>query len=196
MVKVGGSLWLYTYEASRPDASSSGAGINGDRACSNAAVVPWTTVTYAEADAACKAAKDSTGASMRLCTQAEWDLACFAGNAPTTPTWSYGSTPTVYSAGRCNDVDGATPSGAWTTGSASQCFANWGAAGSIFDLSGNVGEWTSSCVSLNGKTYCNVQGGNSQSLPGGTLCGFDFTLAQQTFENFDLGFRCCSDHAP
>jgi formylglycine-generating enzyme required for sulfatase activity len=63
-------------------------------------------------------------------------------------------------------------------------------------MSGNVSEWTNSCIVQSGKTYCSVQGGNSQTLANGTVCGFDFVLQQQTFANFDLGFRCCSDHAP
>ena len=193
MVKVGGSVWMYSYEASRPDAATTN--ISGARACSNPAVLPWTSLAWIDADAACKAVKDSTGAPLRLCSQAEWDTGCFSTNSGF-PIWSYGTTPSTYTAGRCNDVDPATPVGTWVTAFSPQCFSDWGAAGKLWDMSGNVSEWTNTCVALNGKTYCNVQGGNSQTLANGTVCGFDFVLQQQTFANFDLGFRCCSDHAP
>jgi hypothetical protein len=41
-----------------------------------------------------------------------------------------------------------------------------------------------------------VRGGNYQTFPNGTRCDFSFVLQQPTFQNFDLGFRCCSNNAP
>jgi len=64
-------------------------------------------------------------------------------------------------------------------------------------MSGNVAEWTSSCItSALGKPYCRVRGGSYLTQGPATACNFSFVLDVPTFLNTDLGFRCCSSVAP
>jgi hypothetical protein len=179
MIKVG-QTWIYQYEASRPDGTLLDAGSGSSRACSVASRLPWTNVTQTQAAAACAAIKDSLGKSMRLCTKAEWQAACTVGST-SNPLWAYASNPTTYAP--------------WATGAGPLCRAVH-TAGSIFDLSGNVAEWTSSVVNVQGQPYYSVLGGGYATLALGTQCYFDFVIQQPTFAYYDLGFRCCADSAP
>jgi formylglycine-generating enzyme required for sulfatase activity len=178
-------FYIYQYEASRPDAADDEAGVSDSRSCSKQGVPPWTSVNQAEAAAACSAA------GMQLCTQTQWELACRAGN--TGNVWSYASGATSYSAGVCNDVEHPDNTGAaWATGSSAQCAAD----GEIYDMSGNVSEWTRTQVVSGGDTYYRVRGGNYTSYGPATACGFSFVLDVPTFANADLGFRCCGANPP
>jgi hypothetical protein len=201
------TFWIYAYEASRPDASSTAAGLKTDRACAKEGVLPWTTVSYAAAAAACAAIKDSQGQPLRLCTQDEWRLACRAGQPEPgvgTDYWSYATAPTVYVAGACNDETYQSTPAVWVTGfdsdgsahgATSRCRSPFG-TDSVFDLSGNVAEWTSTFFQSGGKTYSYVMGGSYQSQGNGTACDMIFSAQRSTLMTFDIGFRCCADHAP
>ncbi len=63
-------------------------------------------------------------------------------------------------------------------------------------MSGNVAEWTSSCITVLNKNYCRVRGGSFLTTGAATACNFSFVLNVPDFANFDLGFRCCADVAP
>ncbi len=54
MVKVG-AFWVYTYEASRPDATDTNAGIDDVRSCSKPGVLPWTSISQVDAAKTCAA---------------------------------------------------------------------------------------------------------------------------------------------
>src|SRR5207253_540042 len=75
------------------------------------------------------------------------------------------------------------------------CYANQ-AGGRLYDMSGNVAEWTSTQVVASGATYYKVRGGAYNNFSLGTNCNFDFTIEQPGYQFIDLGFRCCADHAP
>ena len=190
-----GNVWVYAYEASRPGAGATDAGADASRACSVPGVQPWATVNYADAAAACAKVKDSTGASLRLCSRTEWATACKAGSTAD-PVWAYGGgvVRTQYSASTCNAYDNALGK-AWATGSGAKCYAPM-ATGSIFDLSGNLAEWTSTPVSSMGQTYYGVMGGAYDSLALASGCTFEFVIQSPQYAFYDLGFRCCADHAP
>jgi hypothetical protein len=185
-------FYIYQYEASRPDSISSDAGVSDARSCSKAGVIPWTSVTQSEAATAC------ASAGMQLCTQSQWEMACRAG-VNGAKVWSYASNRTTYTADVCNDVehtDNATTPEVWATGSGANCYTP-SAQGNIFDLSGNVSEWTSTqFVSAGGDDYYRVRGGNYTSYGPATTCGFSFVLDVPTFANADLGFRCCGPNPP
>ncbi len=66
----GGGVEIMKYEASQPDATGTSTGTDTNFACSKPNVLPWSNVTYPQADAACA----SIGA--RLCTEAEWQSMC------------------------------------------------------------------------------------------------------------------------
>jgi formylglycine-generating enzyme required for sulfatase activity len=197
MVKIANqNLWVYTYEASRPDATSLDQGFDTTRSCSKANVLPWTSVSQLEAKAVCESLPTSVAnTKMRLCSEAEWQTACLAGQSGNTPTWSFSTTPTVYDDQVCNDA-AAAKNAPWATafnnGQSQRCRTST----QIWDMSGNVAEWTGTCLTVLGKQYCRVRGGSFLSQGPAAACGFSFVLNVPSFANFDLGFRCCSSAAP
>jgi hypothetical protein len=209
MVKVTSvtpNVYVYEFEAARPDATAVSQGGITSRACSNAGVLPWSNVTETQAAAACAAAKDSTGAAMRLCSAAEWQAACEGPTPlPTPPLWSLSQARQTYFANICNDSN--HPGGAaWATGTSSGasatnfCYTDWQSVDSgvnrLYDMSGNLNEWTSTTVSSGGNTYFEVRGGNFLSSQGGSTCEFNLDIFPASFANNDVGFRCCSSNAP
>ena len=199
----GGTVYVYQFEAARPDATATSPGGTSSRACSNASVLPWNNVSRAQAAAACAAVKDSTGASMRLCTAAEWQTACEGPGSPASSPdrFSKSLNPTTYQAGVCNDFNFSPNPAVWKTGTTGTvagvaCYTDWAALGKLNDMSGNLSEWTSTTVTSSGTTYYKIRGGNYGNLSAGTSCEFDFNIGRDGFVNSDIGFRCCADNAP
>jgi hypothetical protein len=232
VVNNGTSFYIYRYEASRVDATATAAGASSARACSNANVLPWASVSNTSAAAACAAVRDSSGAPMRLCTQAEWEAACAVGigmsaagaacgpgqppcvagsvclaghcsPSPAPNVWSFSANPTIYVGTTCNTFD-LNVGKATATGSLAACLANPAnqsngvtLTSSVFDLTGNVGEWTSTSGAADGgSSYFKVRGGTFHTFNLGAACYFDFTMYPPTLQLPDLGFRCCSNNAP
>jgi formylglycine-generating enzyme required for sulfatase activity len=68
-----------------------------------------------------------------------------------------------------------------------QCFAEWGTEGEVFDMSGNVKEWTEArSADVNP-----LRGGSHNNTAAGISCQFDFTVANDDFAFPNVGFRCC-----
>lgn len=146
----------------------------GNVASSKASEYPWVNVSSSEAKDACLAA------GKRLCTLEEWRAAC-AG--PTHLAFPYGD---VFDPGACN---GAENNGAVApTGEFVSCE---GAAAGLFDMSGNVLEWTDGC-DVNG--YCMEAGGSFQNLDNDLRCDHTYTQ-DAAYTDFGTGFRCCRDPA-
>jgi len=195
MVKVG-NVWVYTYEASRPDATALDPGIYDVRSCSKPGVLPWTNISQIDAAATCAAIPTSVAnTKMRLCTETEWETACLAGGAGTSPTWAFSNAPTVYDDKVCNDASAGIDT-LWTTSNNNGQSQRCRTSTSIWDMTGNAAEWTSSCITVLGKQYCRVRGGSYLSQGPATACNFSFVLDVPDFRNSDLGFRCCSSAAP
>jgi formylglycine-generating enzyme len=132
---------------------------------------PVTRVTWYGAQAACA----STG--RRLCQAAEWPQAC-AGGANT--TFPYGNTfdpaaCNVFEHGHKDVVD---------VGSMAGC---QGGYPGLFDLSGNVWEWTQVCTPLK----CAVRGGSFTSYRVYTRCDYWDEFSRETPDRY-VGFRCCA----
>lgn len=190
---VGGStnFWIDTYEASRPDATATTIGTVSWQACSEPDRLPWFGATYVEATAACAAQ------GKRLCTEAEWQLAC---SGPTGNAYPYGS---QFDTDACNgreydhDCTGLDESATLATGTAygcpkpatSSCVSTYGAV----DMSGNVAEWTSTPV---GAAAFRVRGGSYNSRLEGLSCDFASVSLPPDTGYGDVGFRCCSDTFP
>ena len=182
-----GTRQIYAYEASRPDASDTEPGAMSHRPCSLPNRIPWTNVTYPQAAAACAA----IGA--RLCSEAEWETACTT-NAMTPCTYAYASMCTTYQANACNGNDYDSDTGMpldqdalSVTGAMASCYANWGGSNRIYDLSGNVKEWTQAR-----SAGVNPLRGGAYNNPGLALqCTYDLTVADDAFLFANVGFRCC-----
>ena len=130
------------YEASRG---------NGDKAESVAGAMPWTNLSWKDAQAACEAA------GKRLCTKDEWTAAC--KGPPPGRAYPFGDT---YEPGACNAKENGSPLPV-PTGSMKRCT---GAFPELYDLVGNVWEWTSTC----GLGKCRVRGGSFKSNGKTALC--------------------------
>ncbi|MCB9528401.1 MAG: SUMF1/EgtB/PvdO family nonheme iron enzyme [Myxococcales bacterium] len=176
---------IYVYEASRTDASAATAGQSFARACSKPGALPWVNVDYATAADACAAA------GLRLCSAAEWGRAC-AG--PAAQSYPYGN---AYDGQRCNGLDYDTDPGTprndddvLPTGSLPRCTRDLG-GGPVFDLSGNVWEWTTQDLSPGGDGSARaVRGGSAGNIDGGLTCQFDNATPVGAFRA-NIGFRCC-----
>ncbi len=109
-------------------------------------------------------------------------------------TFAYDASPNVYQPNTCNGFDYDTDSGTpgnqddiIATGTLTTCDANWGAAGKIYDLTGNAQEWTA--PRLSGVNP--IRGGASNDIQGGLACALSFGAADDAFFFPNLGFRCC-----
>jgi hypothetical protein len=212
----GGGYYIYRYESSRVDASATSQGASVARACSRAqdssggGVLPWSILTWNQADAACRSA------GMRLCrvvraagaiTSDEWGFACQLGRS-CSAGYPYSCT---YDANTCNGSD-HNAGGAVACGSLASCATtgdlDTGTANDkVFDLSGNLAEWTDDRRDIadtagspagggSDSAIYSTRGGAFDSFFRGMACDFTGTQVHPTFAFSDTGFRCCSSCAP
>jgi len=188
-ITIGGlDYYIDTYEASHPDATATATGVSVARACSKPGVLPWRGATFATAQAACAAA------GKVLCSATQWQTAC---EGETARTYPYGA---AFDAGACNTESyDAVPGGAdddllVATGMLPTCVASTG----VFDLSGNLKEWTSEITGqTTGGIDIAVQRGGSYETPAtGATCAFRLTRAAVNAVEPETGFRCCRATAP
>ena len=179
MITVGGvDVTVYTYEASRPSATSGSPGVGNPRACSRAGVLPWNRVTYAQAQAACALA------GARLCMEDEWQEAC---EGPTNLIYPYGG---AYDGSNCNGsdylLDASTP-----TGDAMDCFSS---STGTWDMSGNLREWTMDYRGQtdDGENLFTLRGGSYLDSDDGLTCQFTGSVYVESAFTPQVGFRCCS----
>ena len=172
------------------------------RAVSKPGVVPQAYISGAQAADACGAA------GKRLCSAAEWRLAC-AGSEGT--VYPYGATHVDR---RCNDY-GSAPmyvfypqvSKSWAsvtnmdmndprlnllentvakTGAHPDCVNDWG----LYDMVGNLHEWTSD-------PHGTFQGGYYlDTRINGEGCAYRTTAHDFDYHDYSTGFRCCADLSP
>jgi len=176
----GQTVRVFQYEASRPTATASDQGSGSDaRACSRPNAMPWSRVTYEQARQACRRA------GMTLCGDLEWTEAC--NGQGTTYIYPYGDT---YNGSTCNGEDAGNGS-AVATGSMGGCRSS---GYSIYDLSGNLREWTSETIAYtdSGKAIYGVRGGSYRDLSGGLRCDFKSSGLVEDAFSANVGFRCCS----
>jgi hypothetical protein len=207
--------YIYAFEATRVDATSTDQGTAETRACSRkpgAGVLPWTLVNHAQATAAC------ARAGMRLCRTVrldscssnlvvddEWGFACAAGiTCPGGDLRPYPYSCT-YEALTCNGLDYGSGGAPLATGSVTQCRSDdldvsVGGIQPVYDMSGNVSEWTEDCRGTltdgTGRREYTLRGGNHTNIPQGMTCDFTSLVAAEDFAFTDTGFRCCSSCGP
>ncbi len=147
----------------------------GNIAMSNPGVYPWANLTWEAAQAGCE------NAGKRLCTEEEWEAACVG--PPPGADYPYGS---VYSSNACNGQDHGVGA-AVPTSSMTACEGGYDG---IFDMSGNVWEWTSTCAD----TTCRIRGGSFSPVGGDFLslkCSGASSSPVAATAAY-VGFRCCS----
>jgi len=207
MAHVGGAFCIDRFEAALEElvdgswvASSPYETVSGRtvRAVARRGQVPQGYLSGDEAAAACEAA------GKRLCTDAEWDLAC---RGPQGHTWPYGDT---HVEGACNDdYDGSHPvidyfgtsEGVWDGehmndpginqqpgtvapgGDFADCESVWG----VFDLHGNLHEWVDEASGV-------FRGGfYADASMNGNGCGYVTTAHGRSYHDYSTGFRCCQE---
>lgn len=226
IVQINTSLWVFQYEASRPNAtdvepgSGNGwwtptaslgpdqpappAGVTLDKtpACSVPSKVPWFNVSGLEAQHVCK---EMGG---RLCKNSEWQGACKSSTSNC--YWGFNSACQTYvntTSNPCNlgphDFDpnlGGNQDGLLPTGSMANCRSNF-SSGGIFDITGNLRELTcggtANCTATQSSFILMGGAFNTNDPKGdGAKCDFTFYNVDQNFKLYDVGFRCCFDQNP
>ncbi|MFP4520716.1 MAG: SUMF1/EgtB/PvdO family nonheme iron enzyme [Fibrobacterota bacterium] len=135
---------------------------------------PLTGIDYYKAKELC-AAKGK-----RLCSAEEWQTAC---SGPEKSDYPYGEEYTASARTGCN-TEGSADEKPVPSGSYPECRSGFG----IYDLCGNVSEWTSSFIGDSGeKEHAVLMGGDWQSS---VDCGFrGYAYAKKGYVS--VGFRCC-----
>jgi formylglycine-generating enzyme required for sulfatase activity len=141
--KLGGYC-IDKYEASRPDATTSSMGSDTSKATSKAGVIPWVSISRNNAQIAC------TNAGKHLCTDDEWlGAANVQGNYYNLPS-DLAVAPyycVIGSSTYCLDHSYSSGEACDTgtySGGASGCYSSEG----VYDMVGNVYEWTNEIVNV------------------------------------------------
>jgi Sulfatase-modifying factor enzyme 1 len=119
-------------------------------------------------------------AEKHLCTSDEWTLAC---TGPHGWRYPYGAT---YEPHACITQDTA----ARQSGTKPECRGYF----EVYDMSGNLAEWTNTKSSRNPQFY-NVKGGFWESGPRSGCFDVRYSYYPQNRHN-PVGFRCCKDARP
>ncbi len=207
---IGAGVFVYAYEAGRPDATSMSSGSDDHRACSSipggdTARRPWVNISYSDALSACQA----IGA--RLCTRAEWRVGCdCGGTGPDDYGWSDGS----GSGGACTTTPGDSPcnfdsnndgisAGVDATPTDTDCYVHGVDDSSIYDMTGNVREYTMAgnedgflCRVTDSDCKIMTRGGAENSFEVGAACGYENSFWGDDAPFGNIGFRCCFGETP
>lgn len=220
-VRTSPNVWMYQFEASRPNAtaanpgSGSGywctgasctggvptapAGVTLDKtpACSVQGKIPWFNVTPVEAEQTCQAMGGT------VCSLADWQRGCRSTTGSC--TFGYGAScttsPANYTTGPfCNlgpyDFDGAT-TGANVDGllvtKSSALNRCWAPFGSDPPNTG-IFDVTGNLREITKQAtgdYRLMGGAFNTEAESGARCDFTFYSVPDSFRFFDTGFRCC-----
>jgi formylglycine-generating enzyme required for sulfatase activity len=118
-------------------------------------------------------------ARKRLCSTEEWKLAC---SGPYGWAYPYGA---EFERRACVTYDTASA----PSGSRPECRGYF----EVFDMSGNLAEWTSTRATADSRFF-NVMGGFYESGPQSGCSGVRYSYFPQNRHN-PVGFRCCADAA-
>ena len=134
---------------------------------------PTTSMSLSDSQQACKQQ------NKRLCTEAEWTLAC---EGPDWKGYPYGA---EYRSEVCASKDVASRTAIADSGDHNQCRTPDG----VFDMTGNVWEW----VTLDNEQGGVLRGGGSILSAGLGRCRSRAFFSDRTTIATDVGTRCCLD---
>lgn len=120
----------------------------------------------------------------------QWVRVCTSGGVNVNPGWPYGDIHEDY---LCNGAEFWSSTADATIFSVADmrgCHSSVNGYSDIYDLSGNVGEWTDDCV-VGSSTLCAMRGGSFRDQGNQTGCQSPL-FRGPTYQADDLGFRCCS----
>ncbi len=138
-------------------------------------VIPQTNVSFYKAERLCRAE------GKQLCSEDEWEKAC---KGPSSLKYPYGN---VWNSAKCDtqNKDGTNrsivPSGTYRA-----CVSGYG----VYDMSGNVMEWTDNIFSPQDTTDKVVKGGSFTKPDWATRCAYRYNMLPTSTSN-EVGFRCC-----
>ncbi|MDH5671786.1 MAG: MopE-related protein [Myxococcales bacterium] len=209
-----GNVLVMAYEASLPTLQSNDPGVTlSGQPCSVSGVQPAASIDWNDASAACCKLNDSgvcaiDGSGWRLCDASTFQLACEAetalcdwgyndpgadgavcAHAPDVTSYQNVCLGTEALASGLTTCAGGDAECATITGDPdySDCYSQW-TDGNIHDMSGNLQEWTNTEAAAG---QYEIRGGSYNDVEGGRACGFDFSVAPDTFKFPNTGFRCC-----
>lgn len=136
--------------------------------------VPKTNITWQEARQVC------ASVDKRLCTESEWERSC---KGPANRRFPYGNdfNPNVCAT--------QTDTGQKRTVAAAGGWAGCRSGFGVYDMSGNVREWTSSAIAPGKSSYV-LKGGGADSPDYGARCAIRLAASPGT-KSYLVGFRCC-----
>jgi hypothetical protein len=221
VTRISATRWIYSYEASRPNATDQSQGrgngwftsapigstIDKTPACSEPGSLPWTNLSAAEAEQVCIAMGGA------LCTASEYQTAC---QPSASCLWGYaprGAAGSACASGfnadkycnlqpsyDANNAQSGDQDGLLTTNDPDllNCWADWsGLQGNtsndkIFDLTGNVRELTVNAVG----DYRLMGGAYDHRIDSGATCSYNLLRVDAAYKHQDTGFRCCFSADP
>ncbi|MBW2278698.1 MAG: SUMF1/EgtB/PvdO family nonheme iron enzyme [Deltaproteobacteria bacterium] len=155
-----------------PGSRISGAGPGGYNVQAGYEEHPVVQITWHGARSLC----ESQGT--QLCPDSTWTAAC---SGPTGAAYPYGDS---YDPAACNGTD-AGNDGTVPTASMPTCE---GGLSGLYDMSGNVYEWTDACAD----GPCLIRGGSFDKPAGDMACDGSHEMDGPSGHREDLGLRCCS----
>ncbi len=138
-------------------------------------IIPQTNISFYRAKKLCE------GEGKQLCSEEQWEKAC---KGPMDLKYPYSN---VWDASKCNtqNSDGTkraiVPSGTYKA-----CVSGYG----VYDMSGNVMEWTNSVFSSQDTSDKVVKGGSFSKPDWATRCAYRYNMLPNSTSN-EVGFRCC-----
>ena len=225
VTRISSNSWIFSYEASRPDATSTSPGfgngfhcqncppgipgapvdepLDGTIACSEPGRLPWFGVSPTEVEQTCNALGGYVCDLYDVLIACEATVSCTWGYAPRGTECLAPATPTKF----CNlamsydsdPVAEGSQNGLLETGSTevNNCFADW------FNILGNTEEGIFDLtgnlkeITKNGSNVYPLLGGSFRTeVEAGAACTFDFEVAEQNYKSMNTGFRCCFDSDP
>jgi len=224
VTQIANDLWMFSFEASRPDATLSQPGfgngyhcVSGDCpagippaptdtvldqtiACSAFDRLPWAGVTPIEVEQACQAIGGFVCDTSDYQTACDSESSCQWGYSPSGAACQSSFTQFKF----CNlavsfDFDPATgglQSGVLDVGSPqlANCYADW-----LIQSDSDIFDLTGNLreITKTGNDVYPLMGGSYHTeVEAGATCNFDFMVSNQSYSAQDVGFRCCFNQDP